>query len=361
MHAKKQWLSPLALSLLILFGSPASATGLSLPSTDATGHSVVDDHAGDANQDGFIDQMDLEHITVNFGSPTTGQSIADVNGDQIVDILDLALVARNFGRTAPQPLRAMRVERAFPGLDFIALTNLLQPDDGSDRLFVTEKAGLVRVFQNDDDISEAGVFLGIQDRVSDAGMEEGLLGLAFDPAYRDNGFFYTYYSAASPRRSVVSRFSASESDPNLANPESETVIIEILQTFGNHNGGQIAFGPDGFLYISLGDGGSGGDPLGHGQDTSNLLGSILRIDVEGVSGDKNYRVPPDNPFVGVLSARDEIWAYGLRNPWRFSFQAVGEQSGTLWLGDVGQDNWEELDIIKPGRNYGWNLMEGNHC
>ena len=141
----------------------------------------------------------------------------------------------------------------------------------------------------------------------------------------------------------------------MADPDSEFVIIEIAQPFGNHNGGQLAFGPDGYLYIGLGDGGSGGDPLGNGQNRDTLLGSILRIDVGLVSGDKNYSVPPNNPFVGVANAREEIWAYGLRNPWRFSFD---ERTGFLWLADVGQDMWEEIDIVKKGLNYGWNFMEG---
>ena len=361
MLRKKQWLYSLALSLLLILGSPLFDAGLLIRNAGASENAIMDDQAGDANQDGFIDQLDLDLVAINFGPQTAGQIHGDINGDQIVDIFDLAVVARNFGKTALQPLRSMRIERAFANLEFTALTNLLQPDDGREMLFVTEKAGLVRVFQNNDNATEAGVFLDIRDSVSDRGMEEGLLGLAFDPAYRDNGFFYTYYSAASPRRSVVSRFSVSDNYPNLADPDDELVIIEIPQPYGNHNGGQLAFGPDGFLYIGLGDGGSGGDPHGHGQDTGSLLGSVLRIDVGGASEGMNYRVPPDNPFVGVPGARDEIWAYGLRNPWRFSFQVVGEQSGTLWLGDVGQNNWEEVDIIQPGLNYGWNLMEGNHC
>jgi len=185
-----------------------------------------------------------------------------------------------------------------------------------------------------------------------------LLGLAFDPDYRDNGHFYLYYSAAGPRRSVLSRFSNSPNDPNVADPDSELVIMEISQPYGNHNGGQIAFGPDGHLYVGLGDGGKGGDPLGNGQDIGSFLGAILRIDVRYGCGNKNYCIPPDNPFIGIAGARGEVWAYGLRNPWRFSFD---KGTGILWVGDVGQNRWEEIDIVEKGLNYGWNVMEGAHC
>ena len=216
------------------------------------------------------------------------------------------------------------------------------------------------MFPNNQQVLQAGTFLDITNRVSEAYNEEGLLGLAFDPDYKSNGYFYVYYSAASPRRSVLSRFSVSQSDPKLADPNSEFIIMEIAEPFGNHNGGQLEFGPDGYLYIGVGDGGppSGGDPLGNGQNTSTLLGSILRIDVSGVSGQMNYRIPIDNPFVGVADGRDEIWAYGLRNPWRFSFDKA---TGLLWTGDVGQSDWEEIDVVTKGLNYGWNIMEGFHC
>ncbi|MCE2463071.1 MAG: PQQ-dependent sugar dehydrogenase, partial [Dehalococcoidia bacterium] len=164
-------------------------------------------------------------------------------------------------------------------------------------------------------------------RVNEDGNEEGLLGLAFDPDYKYNGYFYVYYSAASPRRSVLSRFSVSPNDPKAADPNSETVIMQVTQPFSNHNGGQIAFGPDDYLYVGLGDGGSRGDPQRNGQNTGTLLGSILRIDVKDVPDSEGYRIPSDNPLVGVSGARDEILAYGLRNPWRFSFD---ERTGVLW-------------------------------
>jgi glucose/arabinose dehydrogenase len=190
------------------------------------------------------------------------------------------------------------------------------------------------------------------------GSEEGLLGLAFDPNYQENGYFYVYYSATNPRRSVLSRFSSNRDNPVTADPQSEVIVMEIAQPFSNHNGGQITFGPDGYLYIGLGDGGGGGDPQRNGQNLGALLGKILRIDVRGISETESYKIPADNPFLNTADARPEIWALGLRNPWRFSFD---NETGLLWAGDVGQNRWEEINIISKGANYGWNIMEGFHC
>ena len=213
------------------------------------------------------------------------------------------------------------------------MTNLVQPDDTSGLIFVTEQRGVIQAFPAARPQTGSHVFLDITDRVNVGGNEEGLLGLAFDPDYRENGYFYVYYSAANPRRSVVSRFSVDRGNRDLAERQSEVIIMEVEQPFSNHNGGQLAFGPDGYLYIGLGDGGSGGDPQGNGQNLGTLLGSILRIDVSGLSVAGGYRIPADNPFVGISGARGEIWAFGLRNPWRFSFD---RQTGLLWAGDVGQ-------------------------
>ena len=256
------------------------------------------------------------------------------------------------------PLRPLMIERVFPNLGFRDLTNLGQPYQGPDMLFATEQAGRIVVFPNRQNATEAKLYLDLSLKVSDANNEEGLLGLAFDPSFQDNGFFYVYYSASNPRRSILSRFSASKSDPNSAEVDSELIIMEIPQPAGNHNGGQLAFGPDGFLYVGLGDGGRGGDPLDNGQNRETLLGSILRIDVAAASETERYRIPSDNPLVGVANARPEIWAYGLRNPWRFSFDP---ETATMWAADVGQSSWEEIDLIEKGRNYGWNVMEGAHC
>ena len=262
--------------------------------------------------------------------------------------------------TAQQPssLPPQTLEVAFPNILFERMTGLVHAGYGTDRLWVLTQAGEIMVFSNDRDTATSNVFLDIRGKVSRQGNEEGLLGLAFDPQYGDNGHFYVYYSAASPRRSVVSRFSVSGMDPNRADSSSELVLLEVDQPFSNHNGGAITFGPDGYLYVALGDGGSGGDPLGHGQNTATLLGSILRIDVANATAQQPYRIPPGNPLVGVAGARAEIWAYGLRNPWRIAFDPV---TGELWAGDVGQNQYEEIDVIKKGRNYGWNVMEGLHC
>ena len=247
---------------------------------------------------------------------------------------------------------------AFPNLSFDRMVVLTHPGDGSDRLFLALQEGCIVVFPNDEDVSSAELFLDIRDRVSRANYEEELLGLAFAPDYANSGYFYVYYSAAVPRRSVVSRFTVSAGNPNRSDSSSEEEILVVNQPFGNHNGGNLVFGPDGYLYIGLGDGGSGGDPQGHGQNPQTLLGAILRID-PGTPGDGlAYSVPGDNPFVGVAGFREEIWAYGFRNPWRFSFDS---QTGELWVGDVGQNRWEEVDNVVKGGNYGWTVMEGPQC
>lgn len=226
--------------------------------------------------------------------------------------------------------------------------------DGSNRLFVIEQAGTVRVVQ--DGSLSTNPFLDIRDRVT-AGGERGLLGLAFPPDFATSATFYAAYSDQDGA-TVVSRF-AVDGTAGVADADSEQVVLRQPQPYANHNGGHVAFGPDGYLYIGLGDGGSGGDPLGSGQDLQTWLGTILRIDV----GDADtYRVPGDNPFVDLADALPEIWAYGLRNPWRFSFD---RDTGDLWIGDVGQNAYEEIDhepTMSPGAvNYGWNAMEGPVC
>ena len=259
----------------------------------------------------------------------------------------------------PRPLAAVALEPAFPGLELDRMVLLTYPDDGSGRLFVALQPGRVVVFENDPGAESARTFLDIRERVNDSGIEEGLLGLAFDPAFAENGYFYVNYTASGPRRTVVSRFRVDAGDPGRADADSELVFLEVAQPYRNHNGGHVAFGPDGMLYVGLGDGGSRGDPRGNGQDTSTLLGGILRIDVSALDETGGYAIPPDNPFAGGDgTARPEIWAYGLRNPWRFSFD---RETGDLWAADVGQNRYEEVDIIRPGRNYGWSVMEGSSC
>ena len=254
--------------------------------------------------------------------------------------------------TPAPPLGTLRLQQVQPA-GVSAPTNLVQAGNG--RFLLTEQAGRVLVL-DEDQLAEEHILipepLDLRDRVSSRGSEEGLLGIALSP--HNERHFFLYYSAANPRRSVVSRFNYNRE----VAPDSELVILEVGQPYSNHNGGQIAFGPDGYLYIGLGDGGSAGDPQGNGQDTSTLLGSILRIDVSESTEAQPYGIPPDNPFAASDGARPEIWAYGLRNPWRFSFD---RETGELWTGDVGQNEWEEIDIIQRGGNYGWNVLEGSHC
>src|SRR5919106_3422 len=224
--------------------------------------------------------------------------------------------------------------------------------DGSGRLFVLEQIGRIRIISDGNLISEP--FLDISSLVV-AGGEQGLLGLAFHPDFGDNRKFYVNYTDRNGN-TVVAEYTAHPSNPDRADPSSARPLLRIDQPFGNHNGGGIEFGPDGYLYIGTGDGGSGGDPLGNGQSLETLLGKLLRIDVDG---GEPYAIPRDNPFAGEAGARPEIFAYGLRNPWRFSFDR-----GSLWIGDVGQSDLEEINRVPADRapvNYGWNIMEGDEC
>jgi glucose/arabinose dehydrogenase len=229
--------------------------------------------------------------------------------------------------------------------------------DGSGRIFVVQQGGKIRIVR--DGTLVASPFLDISARITSGG-ERGLLGLAFHPGYpTDPRLFVDYTDAKGDTQ--VSSFIATPSRPDVVDPTSEVKILHVAQPYANHNGGAVVFGPDGFLYISTGDGGGGGDPHGNGQSLGTLLGKILRIDVDRTAGDLTYAIPPDNPFVGKAGARAEIYLYGLRNPWRISFDRATRD---LWIGDVGQNAWEEVDVARAGtsgENYGWNTMEGNHC
>ncbi|MCF6155560.1 MAG: glucose sorbosone dehydrogenase [Candidatus Brocadia sp.] len=247
---------------------------------------------------------------------------------------------------------------AFPNLSFKNPLDFQHAGDGTNRVFVVSQTGLIYVLENTPSAKSAKVFLDIRDKVIHGG-ELGLLGLAFHPDYGKNGFFYVNYTTPNPLRSIIARYSVSSKNPDIADKKSELILLEINQPYSNHNGGQLAFGPDGYLYMALGDGGSGGDPKNNGQNKSILLGKILRIDVNCTSENKRYCIPNNNPFKGNTQGyKEEIYAYGLRNPWRFSFDPV---TGRLWVADVGQELWEEIDIIEKGKNYGWRIMEGNHC
>jgi glucose/arabinose dehydrogenase len=238
------------------------------------------------------------------------------------------------------------------------------PGDGTNRIFVATQPGTIHVWENDPNVSQMTTFLDIRERIHYAAPdenEEGFLGLAFHPKFEENGEFFVYYTndykTEQDRKSIISRFRVSKDDPNRADPASEEIIMEIPQPYWNHNGGTIIFGPDGYMYIGLGDGGSGGDPHKNGQNLGTLLGKMLRIDVDHQDDGLAYAIPKDNPFVGKEGARGEIWAYGIRNIWRMAFD---RETGDLWAGDVGQNIWEEIDIIVKGGNYGWNLREGMH-
>ena len=244
--------------------------------------------------------------------------------------------------TIPQ----IRLVRAMGSLAFNSMTGAFQGPDA--RWYVLEQPGRILTFREGD--ANATVFLDIRDHVEFGG-EKGLLGFALAPDFARTGVFFVDYTRGGPLRTEITSFT---SNGTVANKTSEAVILEIAQPFDNHNGGQLAFGPDGYLYIGMGDGGSGGDPMRNGQNKNVLLAKLLRIDV---SDRTRYRVPSDNPFAAG-GGRGEIWAYGLRNPWRFSFDTG---TGALWLGDVGQDAWEEIDIVSRGANYGWNIMEATHC
>lgn len=262
------------------------------------------------------------------------------------------------------------IEEAFPGTIFERPVDFQNAGDGTNRVFVVEQKGVIKVVGPLSAVSgtsvsgesvtrqeDVSVFLDIQDRILFAPGEIGLLGLAFHPDFQNNGFFYANYTADNPRSTVISRFSVSEENPNEADPDSELIILEFDQPSDHHKGGQILFGPDdGFLYIAVGDGGVSGSTA---QELTNLLGSILRIDVNNPEDGMNYGIPPSNPFAGNDSGfREEIFAYGFRNPWRFSFD---ESNGRLFTGDVGEARREEIDVVENGKNYGWNILEGSLC
>ncbi len=270
-------------------------------------------------------------------------------------------------------LAQITYEPAFPNIDFAFPVEIQSPQDGTDRMFIVEQPGSIKVFPRDSNVtpSEVSTFLNIEGQVSySTGQERGLLGLAFHPSFSSNGYFYVYYTTNSPvsgisTRMVLSRFTVDSNNTNLADPNSELNIFQFdkNQNNSNHNGGKIAFGPDGYLYISFGDGGGGNDPQGNGQNINTVFGSICRIDVDidgnnpietnPILPDGNYEIPSNNPLVGQTGL-DEIYAYGIRNTWKFSFD---NPTGRLWGADVGQNAFEEINLIDIGENYGWSRFE----
>ena len=277
-----------------------------------------------------------------------------------IALLAICLLAAGCGgiqHTSPMPgPLAISLQLVSSGLS--TPLDLEQPNDGSNRLFVVEQGGTIKILQNGALLTQP--FLNISNKVIFQG-EMGLLGLTFHPGFQTNRKFYVNYvrNAGGQFQSVIAEYLASATNPNQSDAASERILLVVdqISNFVNHKAGQLAFGPDGFLYFGLGDGGAGGDPFGHGQNTQTMLGKLMRIDVNSTSPGKRYAIPADNPFAtgGGLA---EIYAIGFRNPWRFSFD---RNTGRMFVADVGQDRFEEIDIVQKGGNYGWNTMEGMHC
>jgi glucose/arabinose dehydrogenase len=280
-----------------------------------------------------------------------------------------------------QSLPQIELRPMFPQLKQDRPVWMSEAPDGSGRMFIVYQDGKILIVKKGSDGGDAKEFLNIEDRRPHFDNEDGLMSIAFHPGFKTNGLFYVYYNQKNPAdqhsqpqnypfRSVISEFKVSATDPDRADMSSERILFEVPQPFSNHKGGELAFGPDGYLYLGLGDGGAGDDPFGSGQNTATLLAKMLRIDVntrttlgKGIRARQlQYGIPSDNPFVNEpdmngLGARHEIFAYGLRNPWRYSFDRA---TGDLWVGDVGQDLWEEVDLVTKGGDYGWSVREGTH-
>ncbi|MEO8209211.1 MAG: PQQ-dependent sugar dehydrogenase [bacterium] len=245
---------------------------------------------------------------------------------------------------------------AFPNTSFISPLYVTHSNDATNRVFVVEQRGVIKVLPNDSLTTDSRVFLNITNLLISGG-ERGLLGLAFHPNYANNGYFYVYYTKTGGGANTLSRFSVSSTDPNKADSLTEQILMSTPDPYSNHNGGILFFGLDGYLHIGMGDGGNAGDPGNRAQNVNEVLGKVLRINVDSVSGGNNYGIPASNPFASG-GGRPEIFTVGMRNPWRISQDPV---TGLIWCADVGQDAWEEIDLLEVGKNYGWKCYEGNHA
>ncbi len=341
---------------------------------------TLDFNAGETSKtitvlvNGDTDVETNETLTLTLSAPvnaTLANAVATgtiLNDDGVVS----GLPARPSNTTCIAPDRpatgaSITLTNAFPNISFTLPIKMLQAPNNPNRWYMVEKGGTVRYFNNDAGATATTLFANISDRVDSSPNEAGLLGMVFDPDFANNGYVYLSYTrtgTTGPLTTYITRYQSPDNGLSLTIPPAnqEDVILTVEQPFTNHNGGNIAFGPDGLLYIGLGDGGSGGDPQGHGQNTSSLLGSLLRIDIRVTPQDWTngirYYIPPGNPFASNTSCNGgcaEIYAWGLRNPWRWSFDSA---NGDLWLGDVGQNTREEINLVKIGGNYGWNLCEG---
>jgi len=251
-------------------------------------------------------------------------------------------------------LPSVKLIAPYPKLKLNRPVFICHSGDGSGRMFLIEQDGKILILPKEKD-GTPSVFLDIKSKITRVDNEEGLLCVAFHPKYKENGFFYVWYASDKPLRHVLARFSVSKTDPNVADAGSEKILLTFEKPYGNHNGATTAFGPDGFLYASIGDGGKALDPHGNGQNLQTLLAKAIRIDVDKESDGKAYAIPADNPYADGKLGRPEIFASGLRNIWRMSFD---RKTGLLWGGDVGQEKFEEVNVIVKGGNYGWNIREG---
>jgi glucose/arabinose dehydrogenase len=334
-------------TISVTFSEPVdgrSVTTSTFAVRDDTGNPVSGSTATIGATAFFTPDENLAFLSGYTAAVTTG--VSDQGGNPLAAEQSWSFTTRDW----PQ------IALAATAAGFVQPVAISHPGDGSGRIFVVEQGGTVRLVRNGAILGTP--FLDIRGIVTPAGGEQGLLGIAFPPAFAAKGYFYVHYNnRQNVGDTVIARYRLT-ADPDLADPASGQVLLTLLQPFGNHNGGQLAFGPDGLFYIGLGDGGSGGDPLNNAQNLNTLLGKILRIDTE--AGVAPYRVPTTNPLLGGRVS--EIWAYGLRNPWRFSFD---RKSGDLYIGDVGQGLFEEINFQPAGNsggvNYGWNIMEGAHC